>query len=95
MATQADDIYISAENVFDFCLLFSSAGETHLRILQTLKTWQFHNVSHRKSKDPLSILMIYLITAMLMLLEFWEVSPLFIVGRVGTYPFQYTELFMK
>lgn len=41
-----------AENTFKFHFLFSSAGETHLRILQTLKTWQFH-ISCRKTKGPL------------------------------------------
>lgn len=39
--------------------------------------------------------MISLIAALLMLLEFWEFSPLFIVGRVGTHPTGYMKIFMK
>lgn len=39
--------------------------------------------------------MISLIAAMLMLFEFWEISPLFIVGRVGTHPIGYMKILMK
>lgn len=38
--------------------------------------------------------MISLIAALLML-EFWEVSPLFIVGSVGTHPTGHMKIFMK
>lgn len=41
------------ESVFDPGLPLSSAGETHLRILWALKTQWLHNISCRKSKDPL------------------------------------------
>lgn len=48
--TQAD----AWESVFDPGLPLSSAGETHLRrILWALKTQWLHNISCRKSKDPL------------------------------------------
>lgn len=43
---------LMAENTFEFHFLFTSAGETHLRNLQTLKTWRFH-ISCRKTKGPL------------------------------------------